>query len=252
MWVVVVLLPALQAKTVGSPCTSSVCANDDSLSLFTLANRNIPPLFIAADSSMGPSCLQGPHQSAYTSTSTGTGDSNTIFWKFSEVTSNTQSSFFAGVGALSFTPADPVTVLPFALLGVVVVGVVSLTRFSEGRMESRMSRGTVVLVPRVLRWSIDHCAGVITGNESCEGLCRRGNKKYQVNINKKRVGCEVMEIRVYPLPSNACLATTSSHPFSNISCTAASNYMDMIREWWCCDVDGVREICAVSMCQVVN
>ena len=98
-------LPALHAKTVGSPCTSSVCDKDDSLSLLIFARRNMPPLFIAADSSIGPSCLQGPHQSAYTSTNTGTGDSNTNFWKFSEVTSNTQSSFFAGVGPFSFTPA---------------------------------------------------------------------------------------------------------------------------------------------------
>jgi hypothetical protein len=32
---------------------------------------------------------------------TGTGLSKTIFWKFVDVTSNIQSSFFAGVGAAS-------------------------------------------------------------------------------------------------------------------------------------------------------
>ena len=151
-------LPELHANTVGRPCTSSVCDSDGSLSLLIFASRNMPPLFIAAFSSMGPSCLQGPHQSAYTSTSTGTGDSSTIFWKFSEVTSNTQSSFFAGVGVgpFSFTPADVVAAVP--ALAPVLAAVVSLALFREGRIESRTSRGMVELAPRLLRWSSDHCA----------------------------------------------------------------------------------------------
>ena len=63
-------------------------------------NSPISPDFIAAVSNKGVSCLHGPHQSAYTSTRTGTGDSRTNFWKLALVHSNTQSSFFAGVGDL--------------------------------------------------------------------------------------------------------------------------------------------------------
>jgi hypothetical protein len=62
-----------------------VVERDFSLSVFIFTSRNNPPDFIAAPSSIGVNCLHGPHQSAYTSTNTGIGDSITNFWKFSDV-----------------------------------------------------------------------------------------------------------------------------------------------------------------------
>ena len=62
----------------------------------------MPPALMAICSRAGVSCLHGPHQSAYISSSTGTGDSITNFCKsFISSNSNITSSFLAGVGAPS-------------------------------------------------------------------------------------------------------------------------------------------------------
>lgn len=90
-------------------------------------------------------------QSAYTSISTGTGLSTTNFWNVSEVTSNTQSSFFAGViFSLSFlTPLPDFVDGSFAFTAFALS---SISAFSSsalflkvGFMLLRTSSDTVVL-----------------------------------------------------------------------------------------------------------
>mmetsp|Transcript_34276 Transcript_34276/g.56548 ORF Transcript_34276/g.56548 Transcript_34276/m.56548 type:complete len:212 (+) Transcript_34276:1387-2022(+) len=91
--------PLLKPNTVGSPVTLSVSLRPRLASEFSLASRKSPPDFTAASSSAGVSCRQGAHQSAYTSSSTGTGESSTTFWRLSTVTSKITSSGLASLGA---------------------------------------------------------------------------------------------------------------------------------------------------------
>mmetsp|Transcript_7344 Transcript_7344/g.10497 ORF Transcript_7344/g.10497 Transcript_7344/m.10497 type:complete len:236 (-) Transcript_7344:898-1605(-) len=92
------IFPFLTAKTVGSAVTPSAVLMGRSSSVFSLTRRNTPPPFTAISSRMGVRALHGPHQSAYTSSRTGTGDSMTSDWKVSDVAENTTSSFLAGGG----------------------------------------------------------------------------------------------------------------------------------------------------------
>ena len=91
-------LPSRIPNTVGRALTSRHPDTDRCWSVLTFTSLIIPPALTHICSRAGVSCLHGPHQSAYTSSNTGTGESMTSLCRSSAVPSNTTSSIFAGGG----------------------------------------------------------------------------------------------------------------------------------------------------------
>mmetsp|Transcript_10673 Transcript_10673/g.41438 ORF Transcript_10673/g.41438 Transcript_10673/m.41438 type:complete len:335 (-) Transcript_10673:1946-2950(-) len=79
--------PPTTPNTAGMLCTRSAPASCFSSSTLTFARRSLPWDPATSRSSMGPSCLQGPHQGAQASTMTGTGELTTSLSNVSFVTS---------------------------------------------------------------------------------------------------------------------------------------------------------------------
>ena len=83
--------PWKTALTVGMPCTRSACAMRGLASTSILASTHAPLPSTASFSSIGESCLHGPHHSAHRSITTGVRNerSSTSVWNVASVTSMT-------------------------------------------------------------------------------------------------------------------------------------------------------------------
>ena len=66
------ICPLAMAKTAGMDWTAKVSAMRGFSSTLTLASSTLPPVDSTARSNIGPSVVQGPHQGAQRSTTTGT------------------------------------------------------------------------------------------------------------------------------------------------------------------------------------
>mmetsp|Transcript_9269 Transcript_9269/g.17013 ORF Transcript_9269/g.17013 Transcript_9269/m.17013 type:complete len:315 (-) Transcript_9269:68-1012(-) len=91
--------PLWNTNTDGRAFTPNASANFLHSSLLIFPTRSSPPALVATWSNTGARALHGWHQSAYTSTITGTGLSMTNFWKLlASVTLNNTSARFTGGG----------------------------------------------------------------------------------------------------------------------------------------------------------